>query len=61
MKAKFSLLLASILVIGAIPAYAHHSFAAEFDGTKPVRLVGKNHQRPVDQSALLLLRRRHRR
>lgn len=43
MKSKIAaastlLVLASI---AAIPAYAHHSFAAEFDGTKPTRLVGK--------------------
>jgi hypothetical protein len=32
--------LAGIIAVAPI-ALAHHSFAAEFDGTKPVRLVGK--------------------
>ncbi len=41
MKARISILLAGAITISAVPAYAHHSFAAEFDGTKPVRLVGK--------------------
>lgn len=41
MKIKSALMIAGALVATAIPAYAHHSFAAEFDGTKPVRLVGK--------------------
>ena len=43
-----SLGLGNLLVAGALSAvylagtqtYAHHSFAAEFDGNKPVRLIG---------------------
>ena len=29
------------LLLAAVPLAAHHSFAAQFDGTKPVTLTGK--------------------
>jgi hypothetical protein len=39
---KSGVFLAASLVASIVtPAIAHHSFAAEFDGSKPVRLVGK--------------------
>ena len=38
---KIWILLASLGLGCAIPLAAHHSFAAEFDGTKAIRLQGK--------------------
>jgi hypothetical protein len=33
--------LAAILLLGAAPSHAHHSFPAEYDASKPVKLTGK--------------------
>ena len=41
MKAKFAVLFAAAgLMVAALPALAHHSFAAEYDASKPVNLKG---------------------
>jgi hypothetical protein len=40
MRAAFSVLLASSLVLAAAPLSAHHSFAAQYDASKPVTLTG---------------------
>jgi hypothetical protein len=35
-----AVLLATIVVSSAVPVAAHHSFAAEFDATKPINITG---------------------
>ena len=41
MKTKLVLGIAALgMVLASVPATAHHSFAAEFDSTKPIKLVG---------------------
>jgi len=41
MKFRFAILAAMVgLAIPAIPALAHHSFAAEYDSNKPVEIKG---------------------
>jgi len=41
MKTKLALGTAALgLLLAAVPVMAHHSFAAEFDSTKPIKLTG---------------------
>ena len=40
MPTKFCVIVASGLLAAAVPAGAHHSFAAEFDADKPVTVKG---------------------
>ncbi|QOY88125.1 DUF6152 family protein [Paludibaculum fermentans] len=40
MKSRFALMAAVAVFAAAVPVVAHHSFAAEFDASKAVRLTG---------------------
>src|SRR5256885_16175271 len=40
MRAQFAVFVVCISLVGAARLVAHHSFAAEFDGQKVVRLTG---------------------
>ena len=40
MRTKFAFCFVGAVVATALPVWAHHSFAAEFDGSKAVRLKG---------------------
>ena len=40
MKVRLSILLTGFLLAGSLPLLAHHSFAAEFDAGKALRLTG---------------------
>ncbi len=40
MKSRLAIVVASVAMTAGVRLLAHHSFAAEFDGTKPIRLTG---------------------
>lgn len=40
MRPRFLALLGAFLAVAAAPAIAHHSFAAEYDNTQPVKVTG---------------------
>ena len=40
MKTKLIVSMAAMLISAALPMLAHHSFAAEFDASKAIRVTG---------------------
>jgi hypothetical protein len=62
MKFKFAVLSAGVgLLLAALPVLAHHSFAAEFDVSKPITAQGQICEDGLGQSALSYSSRCHRR
>ena len=41
MKVVWSVLATAVAAFAAVPAGAHHSFAAQYDASKPITLTGK--------------------
>jgi len=41
MRTKSVILVAAGMVLAAVPVWAHHAFAAEFDANNPIKLQGK--------------------
>jgi hypothetical protein len=40
MRTRILIIVGAALLVAAMPVWAHHSFSAEFDGDKPVKLRG---------------------
>jgi len=40
MRTKLAITVVGLFLLAAVPVLAHHSFAAEYDSTKPVTLKG---------------------
>ena len=40
MRTKLAVLIAGLLILAAVPVWAHHAFAAEFDAKRPVHFEG---------------------
>ncbi len=40
MRTKLAVLIAGVSILAAVPVWAHHAFAAEFDAKRPVHFEG---------------------